>query len=727
MREAPSSVEGKDLIYIRSLNLKTTTGFDSWSRTKPQPITLSLYLKTSVALAGSTDHLPYSIHYGHVCNAVSELVESRKFRSLEHLAEEVSKLALGDELHGEWVQVIIEVPRTLLRADAAGISIVRRKDQKKEQEDRVFVKCLRLVTIIGVNPWERKEGQTVVLNLTLHKPNGRIGDEELGFDPHYDFRRVVKVVADHVEKSTYKTVEALVTAVARVACTTCGIEKVTVAVEKPSALTFADCAGLEVTRHRAFFEQSETTSPELAAGGEGNVLHRAFVAVGSNVGDRFQMIKEALKELDRRGHRVAKTSSLYESKPMYVLDQPNFLNGVCEVETKLEPLEFLKELKDIEDSLGRVKIIDKGPRSIDLDIILFDQVVMDTEILTIPHKLMLEREFVLRPLCDIAPKLAHPLTSTSFRAHLQSLPPSTTAHYPPLRTYALLSPSMPAIDPLDSARKTLLMAVLNLTPDSFSDGGQHSLDPESLIATVKLFIANGADIIDIGGQSTRPGATDIGTEEELKRVIPAVKTLRQAGITIPISIDTYRARVAEEAIAAGADIINDISAGAFDHDILSVAASTGAPIVLTHTRGTPKTMNSLASYKDVIQDVGEELEARLDEALAQGVRRWQIVLDPGLGFAKGMEDNIEVIRRLEELRSREKLRGLPWLLGPSRKRFVGTITGETDPMKRGWGTAGAVAGCIAGGADIVRVHDVQEMSKVIAMADSIWRSTKAGL
>jgi len=266
------------------------------------------------------------------------------------------------------------------------------------------------------------------------------------------------------------------------------------------------------------------------------------------------------------------------------------------------------------------------------------------------------------------------------------------------------------------------MAVLNLTPDSFSDGGRHSTDSDYIVSMVQSFINAGADIVDIGGQSTRPGAADVGKEEELRRVIPAVRTIREAGITIPISVDTYRAEVAQQAIEAGADIINDISAGVYDENILSVAAFTGAPIVLTHTRGTPKTMNSLATYKEVISEVGEELEARMDEALAKGVRRWQIVLDPGLGFAKGMQDNLEVIRRLDALRAREKLGGLPWLLGPSRKRFVGTITGVTDPLKRGWGTAGAVAGCIAGGADIVRVHDVEEMSKVIAMADSIWRN-----
>jgi len=372
-----------------------------------------------------------------VCKAVTNIVESREFRTLEHLAEEVSKLALGDEVHGEWVQVIVEKPRTLLQADSAGISIVRRKDGRREAEARVFVKSLRVVTIIGIHPWERKEGQTVVLNLTLHKPINsglRRVEEGLAFDPHYDYRKVAKVVTEHVEKSTYKTVEALATAVARVACTKCDIEKVTVSVEKPSALTFAKGAGVEVTRHRAFFnlvegpthqlEDEERSSGDRRAS---KVHHRAFVALGGNMGDRFQWIRDAVKEMDTRGLKVRRTSSLYESKPMYVLEQPEFLNGVCEVyrsslsgmasiqtneikiETTLSPMGLLKELKDIEDTMGRKKIIDKGPRNIDLDILLYDGFVMDSEALTIPHKLMLEREFVLRPLCEYAAVKSMPL------------------------------------------------------------------------------------------------------------------------------------------------------------------------------------------------------------------------------------------------------------------------------------------------------------------------------
>lgn len=301
---------------------KATTGVDSWRRPKPQPILLSLWLKTSVALAGSTDHLPYSIHYGTVCKSISVAVENGAFRDLEHLAEDVALLALGPSLNGEWVKVLIEKPRALLRADAAGISIVRRRDGatvKKEGEDRMFVKDLRLATIIGVNPWERNERQNVVINLTMHKPLTSAGGTE-----SYDWRAITNALSDDVEKSDYKTVEAFVTALAREACVTCGVPKVTVRAEKPSALTFAKAAGVEITRERSFFELERA---ERAEGGG----HDVFVALGSNLGDRYKNISDGVAEMERRGLKVKKTSSLYQSAPMYVTDQPAFLNGVVQV------------------------------------------------------------------------------------------------------------------------------------------------------------------------------------------------------------------------------------------------------------------------------------------------------------------------------------------------------------------------------------------------------------
>lgn len=321
---------------------KAITGVDSWRRSRPQPILLSLWIKTSVALAGSTDHLPYSINYGTVAKTVSALVENSTFSSLDHLAEEVSHLVLGPALGAGWVRVVVEKPRALLRADAAGISITRRREKNgrviAEGEDRVFVKNLRLVTIIGIHPWEREEKQSVIINLTMHKENkcaifGEGTGQTVGgdqkpdaarFDPNYDFRAVAQHVTEHVEASDYKTVEAFVTAVAREACVHCGISKITVQAEKPSALTFAECPGVEITRQRSFFNLEEFRTV-----GEGK--HDVFIALGSNVGDRFRAVKDAVEELDKKGIKVKRTSSLYQSAPMYVLDQPTFLNGVCQV------------------------------------------------------------------------------------------------------------------------------------------------------------------------------------------------------------------------------------------------------------------------------------------------------------------------------------------------------------------------------------------------------------
>lgn len=228
-----------------------------------------------------------------------------------------------------------------------------------------------------------------------------------------------------------------------------------------------------------------------------------------------------------------------------------------------------------------------------------------------------------------------------------------------------------------------MMAILNVTPDSFSDGGQHFHTTDNLsklTTTIHEFISAGATIIDIGGESTRPTATKVGEEEELSRVIPAIKHIRSLpeADKIAISIDTYHARVAAEACAAGADIINDVSAGLLDPDMLSTMAKTGKSVILMHMRGEPSTMNKLNKYPNgLVQEVGAELLARIRAAEEAGVRRWRIILDPGLGFAKIGDQNIDLLRRLPELSSGvEGLDNFPWLIGTSRKAYIGHITGE---------------------------------------------------
>lgn len=278
---------------------------------------------------------------------------------------------------------------------------------------------------------------------------------------------------------------------------------------------------------------------------------------------------------------------------------------------------------------------------------------------------------------------------------------------------------------LDSKRATKIMAILNLTPDSFSDGGLHNpQDLDRLITTVSKFTEDGASIVDLGGQSTRPGAEDVGEAEELNRVIPAIRAIRRASETREacISVDSYRARVAEEAIKAGADMINDVSGGVMDRDMLPTVAKLGYTICIMHMRGTPATMAKLTSYPDgLIPTVGKELLSRVRAAEGAGIRRWRIILDPGIGFAKTPAQNLEILRRLPELQATKGLENSPWLVGTSRKGFIGQFTKTREARDRKWGTAAAVTAAVAGGADIVRVHDVPEMNQVVTMADAIWR------
>ncbi|KAF4766090.1 hypothetical protein HAV15_010735 [Penicillium sp. str.  len=454
-------------------------------------------------------------------------------------------------------------------------------------------------------------------------------------------------------------------------------------------------------------------------------IHRAFIALGSNVGDRVEMIEQACLEMDRVGIKVKRTSSLFETAPMYVLDQDPFINGVCEVETTLEPLDLLDALQSIEIELGRKKLIDKGPRSIDLDILLYDQEIFSHERLNIPHNLMLERDFVLRPLSQLVPNEYPPLPgkdSQTYSTHLKALPPPEPT---PMSTTPI-SPLFPSLHATDPKRSTHVMAILNLTPDSFSDGGKHALtDLNYITETVRNIIASGATIIDIGGESTRPGSTPVGAAEEIARVVPAIRHIRTSipeAANIAISIDTYRASVAEAACAAGADIINDISAGLLDPEMLPTVARIGKSVILMHMRGTPQTMTTLHDYPSgVIPEVAAELSARIAAAEDAGIRRWRIILDPGLGFAKIQPHDLEILRDLPRLRAMPGLECFPWLMGPSRKRFIGHITGVKTPRERVWGTAATVSASVAGGADIVRVHDVQEMWQVTKVADAIYR------
>ena len=264
--------------------------------------------------------------------------------------------------------------------------------------------------------------------------------------------------------------------------------------------------------------------------------------------------------------------------------------------------------------------------------------------------------------------------------------------------------------------RTLVMGVLNVTQDSFSDGGAF-LAPERAIEHALEMERAGADLIDLGGESARPGSEGIPLDEELRRVLPVLHGLR-GRLGIPVSIDTRKAEVAEAAMAAGAEFINDVSGLKHDPRIAEVAARRRVPLVLMHMRGEPKTMQKGPFARNVLRDVTAGLRASARKAMQAGLPRSQIVLDPGIGFGKTLEQNYELLARLGEL---EKL-GFPLLVGTSRKGFLGaTLAREggepLPPEKRIWGTAATVAASILGGAHIVRVHDVAEMVQVARVAD----------
>lgn len=274
--------------------------------------------------------------------------------------------------------------------------------------------------------------------------------------------------------------------------------------------------------------------------------------------------------------------------------------------------------------------------------------------------------------------------------------------------------------------KTYIMGILNVTPDSFSDGGEFQQAP-SAIAQAEKMIRDGADLIDIGGQSTRPGAEQISLAEELDRVIPIIKAIRQqkndAFAQIPISVDTTRAEVAEAAIAAGANIINDISGGTFDAEMLPTAAKLDVPIILMHIRGTPQTMQTFTTYQDLLGEIKAFFRQQIDKAIACGIKKSNLIIDPGIGFAKDALQNIELIQRLDQLQTLN----VPILVGASRKSFIGKLTGQNDPKDRVWGTAAACCGAISLGADLIRVHDVAPMRDVVKVADAIWRGSNSSI
>jgi len=265
----------------------------------------------------------------------------------------------------------------------------------------------------------------------------------------------------------------------------------------------------------------------------------------------------------------------------------------------------------------------------------------------------------------------------------------------------------------DLDARSYIMGIINVTPDSFSDGGKYKNTEEACAAAVSM-VESGADFIDVGGESTRPGSEPASLQSELDRVIPVIESLARS-VRVPLSIDTYKSTVAREALRAGAAIVNDISGLHFDPRMAGVVAEHGSTVILMHIRGTPRTMQIDLVYRDLIGEIRAYLEEGIRRASDAGIR--QIIVDPGIGFGKSTDQNIEILKRLSEFRNL----GFPVMVGPSRKSFIGNIL-NLPVDQRLEGTAAAVAVSIINGTDIIRVHDVREMKRVAVIADAVRRA-----
>lgn len=442
--------------------------------------------------------------------------------------------------------------------------------------------------------------------------------------------------------------------------------------------------------------------------------NRTILGLGTNLGDRLQNIRAAMGSLAAIG-TIRRTSLLYETPPAYITDQPPFLNCALQLDTALSPEELLAAAEKIMAEMGRVRDVRYGPRVIDIDILFYEDLCLEQSDLVIPHRLLAERSFVLGPLQDMVPDWVHPTLGKT----IQTL-------WNELDDHAILPVTPVAGELWPWGPKSYIMGIVNVTPDSFSGDGliQNKGDHiQRIVEQAQQFAALGADLLDVGGQSTRPGHELVSIDEELARVVPAIRAIRQS-VDLPISVDTFRWEVAAEALNAGAHLLNDIWGLGYARQIAMLAADYDVPLVLMHNRMATGYADELQikpgpayEYNDVALDVCQELNQRLEMAHDLGVPRWNLISDPGIGFGKSQEQQLDLINRLDHLKTLQ----YPILFGASRKSFIGKLLGGLPPDERVEGTLAANVLAIVRGADIIRVHDVDEAVKAAKIADAICR------
>lgn len=824
-----------DHVYIKNLKVDTLTGPGLWNQLDKQHCSINVKIGTNFAESSATDDLKYSLNYAVISRDIQNYVNLQKnWISVTKISQSIYDYLLKGKYPGiDTLDVTVKNPDYHLRTTEILCQV------KNDTREIIKINQLELYTLLGVFTFERLQKQKVSLDIAI--------EGNKGLEKVISIKEIIDQIVSYIENANFKTVEALVECVSKLVSQNFNSNlddkfhdvKISCKVIKLSAITDTDGVGVSCERDLKSLKllndiviknhnnipvngqynvesfnlpvNNNSIDSGTASGGKQNKWNKAYLAFGSNMGNRLQFIKSAIELLEQDPKiKISNISSLFESEPMYFTDQRPFMNGVIEIMTQLTPVELLGKCKEIEyDELKRVKHFDNGPRCIDLDIVMYlnhigEHVLLNSDNLIIPHARMLERTFVLEPLCElIPPTMLHPITAEPMIDHLQQmyakgkdedtlwklipLPQIKGSDKERFLKFKTVYELNPITNQLTSKTKssTYTMGILNTTPDSFSDGGKYYNNLANQLDQVKgmcheTFKLYDTIIIDIGGCSTRPNSKQASIEEEIERTIPLLKAIRSDDSLpqhkIILSIDTYRSEVAQLAIDNGVDIINDISAGTFDPKILKiVGANSSIGYVMSHIRGTIDTMTQMTNYSDVLNQndaletveqyvcgmrinnglkdqfittISNEMAQIYENCLNKGIKRWQIIMDPGIGFAKNMEQNLQLIRQLPQLKNYScqfkaktadketddysdkdtvlfdryvNFKNLPVLLGPSRKKFIGTITGDEDAKDRDYSTCNILGSCIGFDCNIVRVHNVKECVKSIRLSDSIYK------
>ncbi len=451
-------------------------------------------------------------------------------------------------------------------------------------------------------------------------------------------------------------------------------------------------------------------------------MAKVYLGLGSNQGDRLLNLQSAIKKLQELGS-VVSCSSVYETAPKYETNQPEFLNLICCLETAHDLKSLHATTRTIEKTLGRIETYKNGPRVLDIDLLYSDSAEYKSEELQVPHPKMTERAFVLIPLKEIAAdlKIHNDKSVAEILSEISCQEKEGIEFFCSSRMLTGSSEIACRDKTLNYKDRILLMGILNITPDSFSGDGL-LYNKDRLSKQIDMMSEDGADILDIGGESTRPGHTQISEQQEIDRVIPVIELVK-ASSDITISIDTYKSKVAREALKAGAKIVNDIWGLQYDPAMAATVREFNAAIVLMHNSSKSDQVEA-ASYKsgieessDILSQIVAGFKNSVSLAHKAGIQNSQIILDPGIGFGKSLRQNLLLLKNMNRFAEL----GFPILSAASRKSFIGkTLNQEVENRLEGSLAAATISAM--SGASIVRAHDVKETRRVLDLTFAVLKS-----